>query len=223
MPRIARVVVPGIPHHITQRGNRRMPTFFCADDYLRYIDLASTWCRRCGVDVWAYCLMPNHSHMIAVPESEHALRRAIAEVHRRYAWEINKREGWSGHLWQYRFASFPMDERHTIAAARYIELNPVRARIVASAADYPWSSAQAHLRGRDDRIVRVAPLIERVENWRAFLGERTEPEMLDLLRKHARSGMPLGDEAFIKRVEEAVRRELVVRRLSPIVDLRGAA
>src|SRR5437899_1656324 len=101
-----------------------------------------------------------------------------------------------------------MDDAHTIAAARYIELNPVRAGLVLSAAEYPWSSAPAHLRGRNDRLVRVAPLIERVGDWRAFLGERTEPEMLEILRRHAVSGMPLGDDAFVRRVEGALGREL---------------
>jgi putative transposase len=211
MPRIARVVVPGLPHHITQRGNRRMRTFFCADDYQRYRELMSEWCRRCGVDIWAYCLMPNHAHLIAVPESEHALRRAIGEAHREYTSEINKREGWRGYLWQGRFASYVMDEAHTVAAARYIELNPVRAGLVFSPGEHPWSSATAHLRGRNDGLVRVAPLLERVGNWSEFLGERSEPEMLDVLRKHAVTGMPLGSDAFVRQVEGTLGRVLVIR------------
>ena len=111
MARLARVVVPGVAHHVTQRGNRRQPTFFQEDDYRAYLDLLGQWCGRCGVEVWAYCLMPNHVHLIVVPESEDGLRRGLGEAHRRYTRRINFREGWRGHLWQGRFASFAMDER----------------------------------------------------------------------------------------------------------------
>ena len=106
MARIARIVVPEYPHHITQRGNRRQATFFCDDDYRQYIDLMAEWCSRCGVDIWAYCLMPNHTHLIAVPQTEDGMRKAIGEAHRRYARMINFREGWRGYLWQGRFHSF---------------------------------------------------------------------------------------------------------------------
>ena len=105
------------------------------------------WCDRYRVQVWAYCLMPNHVHLIAVPASSDGLRGAIGEAHRRYTTVINRREGWRGHLWQGRFASYVMDDRYTLAAARYVELNPVRAGLVARAEDYPCSSARAHLLG----------------------------------------------------------------------------
>src|SRR3972149_902391 len=115
------------------------------------------WCKERGVAVWAYCLMPNHVHLIAVPKSEDGPRRAIGEAHRRYTRRVNFREQWRGHLWQGRFASFVMDEPYLLAAARYVELNPVRAQLVAHGGDWPWSSARAHLSGRDDRVVKVAP------------------------------------------------------------------
>jgi putative transposase len=129
MARLARVVAPGLPHHVTQRGNRRQKTFFSPADYRLYRSLMAEWCGREGVEIWAYCLMPNHVHLIAVPEREDALQRAIGEAHRRYSRAVNLREGWRGHLWQGRFASFPMDQDHLLAAARYVELNPVRAGI----------------------------------------------------------------------------------------------
>jgi len=110
MARIARVVALGVPHHITQRGNRRQQTFFGSDDYAAYLDLMAEWCGRRGIEIGAYCLMPNHVHLIAVPESEDGLRRGIGEAHRRYSRRINFREGWRGHLRQGRFASYPMDE-----------------------------------------------------------------------------------------------------------------
>ena len=128
MARLARFVVPGLPHHITQRGNRRQQTFFCDEDYAAYVELMADWCQERGVEIWAYCLMPNHIHLIAVPQSEDGLGRAIGEAHRRYTRRINFREKWRGYLWQGRFASFVMDEPHLLAAARYVELNPVRGR-----------------------------------------------------------------------------------------------
>ena len=148
MPRIARAVAVGIPHHVTQRGNRRQPTFFCEDDYENYLSLIAEWCLRWGVDIWAYCLMPNHVHLIAVPSSEDGLRRAIGEAHRRYTRAVNFREGWRGHLWQGRFSSHAMEERYLLTAVRYIELNPVRAALVQKPEEYRWSSAAAHLEAR---------------------------------------------------------------------------
>ena len=115
MARIARVVAEGMPHHITQRGNRRQKTFFSDEDYAAYIDLMAQWCRKYGVKIWIYCLMPNHIHLIAVPGKKENLRLAIGKAHHRYTRRINFREGWRGHLWQERFSSFVMDERYLLA------------------------------------------------------------------------------------------------------------
>ena len=208
MARLARIVVPQIPHHVTQRGNRRQQTFFQDGDYSAYLDLMAEWCAKEGVEVWAYCLMPNHVHLIAVPETAQALGRAIGETHRRYTRRINAREDWTGFLWQGRFGSCAMDERHTLAAARYIELNPVRAKLVRRPQAYRWSSAAAHLAGQDDRLVRVEPLLDRVPNWRDFLSAGTAESDLDALRKHARTGRPLGDAAFVSQVEVLTARKL---------------
>ena len=158
MARLARVVVPGLPHHITQRGNRRQQTFFCDEDYEYYLELMGQWCTVHQVEIWAYWLMPNHVHLIAVPRSPDGLRLAIGEVHRRYTRMVNFREGWRGHLWQGRFASFVLDEPYVLTAARYVELNPVRAGLVKAPSRYRWSSAAAHVRGKDDALVQVAPL-----------------------------------------------------------------
>ena len=97
MARLARVVAPGLPHHVTQRGNRRQQTFFCDEDYGGYVELMAQFCRAEQVEIWAYCLMPNHVHLIAVPQSADGLRRAIGEAHRRYTRMVNFREGWRGH------------------------------------------------------------------------------------------------------------------------------
>jgi len=201
MARMARVVIPGYPHHIVQRGNRRQPVFFTEDDYKTYIKLMAEWCARFKVEIWAYCLMTNHTHLIAVPSDAQGLRRAIGEAHRRYTLRVNFRERWHGHLWQERFASFPMDERYLLAATRYIELNPVRAKLVEKPEDYRWSSAKAHLRGKDDGLVRVSGVGKMVRNWHEFLSSPVEEEMLEKLRGHSSTGRPMGGEGFLKTLE----------------------
>jgi len=208
MARIARVIAAGIPHHITQRGNRRMPTFFRDEDYQAYISLLSEWCKKCGVEIWAYCLMPNHVHLVAVPESEDGLRRGIGEAHRRYSRMINFRENWRGHLWQGRFASFPMDESYLLAAARYVEMNPVRAHLAPDAASWPWSSAHAHVAGTDDDLVKVAPLLEIAGDWGLFLAGAEAEEQMNDIRKHERTGRPLGSEGFVEKLESVLERIL---------------
>ena len=202
MPRIARVIAPSYPHHIIQRGNRRQQTFFSDADYAAYIDLMGEWCRYHAIDIWAYCLMPNHVHLVAVPETQDALRRAIGEAHRRYTRRINFREGWRGHLWQGRFASYVMDERYLIACVRYIETNPVRARLVDKPEDWPWSSAAADIKREKDRFVNVAPLLQMITgDWGDFLSSARAEKDTELLRKHERTGRPLGGEKFIDRLE----------------------
>ena len=214
MVRIARVIAPRIPHHVTQRGNRRQPTFFCDDDYQAYIDLMAEWCGKCHVEIWAYCLMPNHVHLIAVPETESGLARAIGEAHRRYTRRINFREQWRGHLWQERFASFPMDESYLLAAARYIEMNPVAAGIVAHPEEYQWSSTQAHFAAKDDKLVKIEPLLSMAGNWKDFLSLSSDEEM-NTFRKHERSGRPLGQEAFVDHIETMLVRALRPKKPGP--------
>ncbi len=215
MARLARVVVPGYPHHLTQRGNRRQETFFRSEDYEAYLALMSEWCGKCGVQVWAYCLMPNHVHLVAVPEREDSLRRAIGEAHRRYTRAINFREGWRGHLWQGRFASFVMDEAHLLAAARYIELNPVRARLARSPEAHPWSSARAHLRGEDDGLAIVQPLLTLEPDWQDFLSLGQPESEAMLLRRHERTGRPAGSAAFLAELEALTGRVLGRRKPGP--------
>jgi putative transposase len=214
MARLARVIAPGLPHHITQRGNRRQQTFFGEEDYQVYLSLMAEWCGKYRVEIWAYCLMPNHVHLIAVPESETGLARAIGEAHRRYTRHINFREGWRGHLWQERFASFPMDESHLLAAARYVEMNPVAAGLVDFPGAYRWSSAAAHLAGNDDALVKVEPLLELVGDWRGFL-TLTDEDELAMLKRHERSGRPLGDAPFVERLEEEMARRLRPAKRGP--------
>jgi len=213
------VVAPGYPHHVTQRGNRRQRTFFRDDDYAAYLELMAEWCGRGGVDVWAYCLMPNHVHLVVVPSSEEGLARSIGEAHRRYTRRINFRKGWRGHLWQGRFSSYVMDEAHLLAAVRYVEMNPVRARLCRRPWRYRWSSAAAHVARADNALVKAGPMLEivaeRMPDWRAYLALETPEETLARLRLHERTMRPLGAPAFIAKLERLLGRPLARRRPGP--------
>ena len=212
MARMARVVVPGYPHHIIQRGNRRQKTFFCEDDYRNYIDLVSEYAGLTGTEVWAYCLMPNHVHLVMVPITEDGLRATLGEAHRRYTRYINIREGWRGHLWQERFHSFSMDEDYLLAAVRYVERNPVIAKLCRRPEDWKWSSALAHIRGEDDALVRVEPMLDRIDRWSAYLAEAGESNEETLIEQHARSGRPLGSPIFVRKLEIITGEDLAPKR-----------
>jgi len=209
MSRIARVVAAGVPHHVTQRGNRRQPTFFGDEDYETYLRLVAASCAEHRVTIWAWCLMPNHVHLIAIPKTAEGLARAVGRAHWRYTRAINLRQGWRGYLWQGPFASCPMDASHTLAAARYIEQNPVRAGLVRRPWQWPWSSAAGHVKGRGDALVAAGgPLVAEVSNWRRFLAADEDEEQVERLRLHLRTGRPLGDPAFIARLETRLDRRL---------------
>ena len=216
MARMARAVAPGIPHHITQRGNRRQQTFFMDEDYHTYLELLAEWCGEYQVDIWAYCLMPNHVHMIAVPKTVDGLKLAIGETHRRYTRKINFREGWRGHLWQGRFASFIMNEAYLLACTRYVELNPVRAGLVKTAEEWPWSSAHLHMKGEDDLVVKTKPILDMVGiSWKEFLSFDVQETEIELLRKHERTGRPLGDNPFVEKLELLLNRKLRPQKPGP--------
>lgn len=216
MARLPRLVLPGVPYHVTQRGNRRAPTFFEEGDYALYRDLLAQAAERAGVEVWCYCLMPNHVHIIAVPSDEDGLRRAFADTHRRYTGFINARARWTGHLWQGRFGAVAMDEAHLANAIRYVTLNPVRARLVERAEQWRWSSAAAHIGGCDDELVTVAPALDRYGDFAAFLGEDDGDEIAwRRLRMAETSGRPLGSDAWLETIEAATGRALRPRKRGP--------
>lgn len=211
MARMARFVVPGFPHHVTQRGVRRMDVFSCDDDYRAYLTLLKESCDNAGTKVLAYCLMTNHVHLILVPETRDGLRAALGETHRQYTRLINVRDGCTGHLWQERFHSFVMDESYTLACARYVELNPVVAGMVSSARGYKWSSARAHLRGKDDGLVSVKPLLARVLNWGRFLKGGLQDVEAEKMRLHTSTGRPLGADDWVSELEAGSGRPLKPR------------
>src|SRR5271170_6507612 len=201
MARLARVVIPGLPHHVTQRGNGGQKVFFSASDYAAYRDRLSEAAREAGVAVWAWCLMPNHVHLILAPESEDGLRRALARVHRSYAGMVHARRRRTGHFWQGRFGAVAMDEPHLAAAFRYVTLNPVRARLVRRAEDWPWSSARAHLGFGDDALTDLAPARQRFSRFADLLEGDEDTAATSRLRKGESVGRPIGLESFLAALE----------------------
>ncbi len=189
-----------------------METFFRDEDYEKYIELMSEWCGKLGVEIWAYCLMPNHVHLLAVPNTKEALAAAIGEAHKRYTRHVNFREGWRGYLWQGRFASFIMDEAYLAAAVKYVEMNPVRAGLAKHPWDYKWSSARAHVSGENDGLANVGPLIDFFGDGAKFLAKGPGDNEVELLRRHTRTGRPLGDDGFVKKLEKNLKRTLAPRR-----------
>ncbi|HYE47275.1 MAG TPA: transposase [Caulobacter sp.] len=211
MARLARIVVPGCPHHVTARGNRREPIFFEDGDQDIYRDILAEQMSKAAVEVWSYCLMPNHVHLILCPSSEDGLAVALGAAHRRWANFINARGRWRGHLFDGRFASVPMDEGHLISAVRYVALNPVRAQLVASARDWPWSSVGAHLAGEDDGLVKVRPVLDRVERFAELLEGGEDAKGWAAIRAAERTGRPLGTADFVSDLERLLRRPIARR------------
>jgi len=215
MPRLARIVFAGVPHHITQRANRRQTVFYVEEDYQTYLEWLSHYSQQHQLEILAYCLMTNHIHLVAVPIHESSLQQVLKPLHMRYAQRINRIRKWSGHFWQGRYFSSPMDERYMWSAIRYVECNPVRARMVMKAEDYPWSSAASHCGGVDDRLLsdnsRWKQLTEHVDDWSAWLAEGDDPNELAMIRRNIAKGLPCGSDRFVKNLEKIIGRSLQFR------------
>jgi len=207
MGRIARVVMPGQPHHVTQRGVRSMDVFLSDDDRMEYLRLMKAQASRFDLRVLSYCLMSNHVHLIVVPKRRESLAMAIGETHRLYTRYINFSNHVRGHLFQERFFSCPLDEHHLLAAVRYVERNPVRAGLVRCAWRYTWSSARFHVgKVSADPLVTDRTLAGVVDDWRELL--RDDPQEMAILREKVRTGRPCGNDIFIRKAEKLTQRRL---------------
>ncbi len=215
MARIARVVIPNYPHHIMHRGNRREKVFFNRNDKQAYIDFLIKYAEKYGIEFWAYCLMDNHVHFIAVPKKEDSFSRGFAQTHKDYTRRINFRNNWRGHLWEGRFKSCVLSQKHLDAAIRYIERNPVRAGLAQNAEDYPWSSARAHVDKKQDRLLSNSFVTEEINDWKGYLSDDSDDKKGNLFVRHVDTGRPLGDKDFIKKIEAAVGRKLRRRKPGP--------
>jgi putative transposase len=212
MPRFARAVIPDCPHHITQRGNNRQDVFFVPDDYGRYLAILREQSRRYGLDVHSYCLMTNHVHLVATPHAPDSLAKAVGRTHWLYSQTINRLHGRSGHLWQGRFYSCALDDKHFWAAVRYVERNPVRARLHRKAWLYAWSSAAAHCGQAADATGLLDLRWWRTrwtdEQWQEQLMQGEAPDVVARLRSQTHRGRPLGSDRFLSKAETLLGRRV---------------
>lgn len=216
MPRRLRDFVPGHPYHLTQRGNRKSPVFLDDVDRRVYLKLLIENCQTERVRIWAYSLMDNHVHHIAVPEKELALSRAFQRIHGAFALYFNTRYLKTGHLWQGRFKACVLDEPHLWNAVRYVERNPVRAGIVRRAEDYPWSSAAAHCGFREDGVLSPdLPLVGNIPDWPAWLSENQTAEDIDFIRERTRTGRPCATDEFARKLEATLGRPMLRQKRGP--------
>jgi len=214
MSRVARIVAPGFPHHVTQRGNRRADVFERDADYQAYLGFLRQYAEKRGLSVWAYCLMTNHIHLVAVPDREESLGQALRDAHTVYAMYFNSRTGQCGHVWQGRFFSCPLDEAHLWAAVRYVEGNPVRAGLVARAEDYAWSSAAAHCGLRTDVVLSDEfPPAGVVEDWSGWLhAGHDDDDAHERIRRQTRTGRPCASSKFLDHLEHLLQRTVRPRK-----------
>src|SRR3989338_8767448 len=212
MVRLARVVVPELPHHVIHRGNRRQNVFFNDNDKAGYLNILNMQARLFSLEVWAYCLMDNHVHLIVVPKDEESLSQAVGETHKLYTRMINFREKWRGSLWEGRFKSTIMDESYLYAAVRYVERNPVRAKLVKKAEDYPWSSARFRVKKETTALLSDFYLLEEIDDWARYLADEEDEDQLKRIRSQSLSGRPLGDTNFLLKLQERTGRSLLKRR-----------
>lgn len=212
MPRIARIVAVGLPHHITQRGNYKQKVFLNNNDRKRYLSWIQEYSHKYSLSILAFCLMPNHVHFIAIPNKEESLAKTFNIAHMRYSQYFNKKIQAKGHLWQGRFYSCVLDEAHLMLAAKYIERNPVRANIVRKPWEWKWSSASTHI-NKEKSPIKLKDLFEIIEmsqeTWRQYIDSKEEGMILDKIKTHTRAGRPLGEVDFIEELEKKFDKRLL--------------
>jgi len=220
-------VAVGVPHHVTQRGNNRQQSFFSNLDRRLYMTLLRDQAERHGLSVLGWCLMPNHVHIVGIPEHEQSLARALGRAHYEYTIYLNRKRMRSGHLWQNRFFSTPLDRDHLHTALRYVDLNPVRGGLVTRAVEYPWSSAEAHVSGRDEWGVLDRKDWRRIStrgDWQDALREgRMEAGEMTRLQRATQTGRPLGSDRFVEELEAKLQRPLKRRKTGPAKRTRAVA
>lgn len=212
MARLARATIAGYPHHVLQRGNYDQRVFEDTADYGLYLDLLRECTARYSVDIWAYCLMPNHIHVVCVPKVDGALARTFNTTHMRYAQHFNGKRAVTGHLWRARFMSCVLDETSVHEEVRFIETNPVRMGLVSRPEDYAWSSAKSHVKGEFDPVLTDGRFLQSANNdWATYLSTTGDIVVLARNRERLRTGRPAGDEAFVEHLESILGRRLRAR------------
>ena len=214
MPRTARIVIPGLSYHVTQRGNNGQDVFLQEEDRRAYLRLLAKYARRFRLEVRGWCLMTNHLHLIVMPWSDTSLARALGVISQLHAQRMNTLHGRKGHLWQDRFYSCAMDESHAVAAMRYVEQNPVRAKLTNLAWTYAWSSAAAHVGGDDPWGLLDLDTWRKdwsAKDWRRMLKAGLDDVSVQAIRRTTSRGRPQGSEDFVSKVES-----LLGRRVRPL-------
>ena len=214
MPRKARVVIPGVAHHVTQRGNNRLDVFFVDADRAVFLQYLREAARMFALRVEGYCLMTNHVHLVVTPQQEDSLAAALKRVNQLYAQYVNRLHGRSGHVWQNRFFSCPLDRDHLGRALLYVERNPVRARLCREACQWRWSSARAHCGGDDaSGLLDMGAWEQEMDagRWRRLLARPDDERLVGALRLATSRGRPLGSDRFVAKLET-----LLGRRLRPL-------
>ncbi|MFH1220994.1 MAG: transposase [Candidatus Eisenbacteria bacterium] len=212
MPRLARLVAPGFPHHVVHRGNNREPVFLSDQDVDRYIRLLTRYSRKWRCPVLAYCLMSNHVHLLLRPQEGQSLAKMMQGISMCYAQHMNRLCSRTGRLWESRYYSCIVeDETHLWTVARYIEQNPVRAGVVETEEEFPYSSARAHILGVKDHILGDVLLDQtQQEDYVSFVKVQTPEHELLAVRNSIRSGLPLGSKDFAGKMEDLLQRKLVM-------------
>lgn len=202
MPRIARIVAIGYPYHITQRGNYRQKAFIKRIDYLRYLGFLKEYSQKHRLLILAFCLMPNHVHYVAIPKKNNSMSATFNVCHMRHSQYFNKKRNLTGHLWQGRFYSCILDDKHLHSAVRYIENNPVRAGLVQRAKDWEWSSAKAHITKKKGFLpLENIDSYMQIEDWHAYLKEESDEAVVAHVKKCTLTGRPAGNSGFLLKLE----------------------
>ncbi|MFH1836771.1 MAG: transposase [Candidatus Omnitrophota bacterium] len=203
MPRKPRIVIKGYPYHVTQRGNYKQTTFATKSDYACYLNWLDKYAKQYKLMILSYCLMPNHVHFICIPSELFSLSTTFKLTHMRYSNFFHSKHKLIGHLWQGRFYSCILDEKHLYAAIRYIENNPVRSGLVENPEDWKWSSAKYHIDGKDDNCLDLANISEflQIDDWNDYLSQHSEKSIIENIRKNTHSGIPCGTNDFIISLE----------------------
>jgi putative transposase len=212
MPRIARVVITDYPHHITQRGNYKQTTFQEGADFKRYLVWLEEYRKKHKLNMLAFCLMPNHIHVIAIPEEKDSLAKVFNTCHMRYSQYFNKKNNAVGHLWQGRFYSCALNEQHLYEAVRYVENNPVRAGLVEKAWNWEWSSAAYHLMNKNEghMLIKLEDINKfiKVDSWEKYLKEKTDDKIVKQMKANTLTGRPSGNDSFVEKIEKMLNTRL---------------
>ena len=215
MPRRARLLVPGVPVHLIQRGNNRSACFYADEDYRFYLEHLAEQATKHGCALHAYCLMTNHVHLLVTPQREDSLAQLMKALGQRYVQYVNRTYRRSGTLWEGRFRSCLLQEdAYVLACYRYIELNPVRAAMVAHPAEYRWSSYRSNAQGEANSLLTPHPLYRslgsdgdaRQANYRELFRFELDPGLVDEIRQATNGNFALGNSLFIDQIEQALGR-----------------